>query len=82
MRIAYRFYDVRQTINGTLRERPFVAQHRAFINFGYSTEREDDQSAQMLYDLTLQWFGTKRLPETTKNPAGLRVRSTRRISWW
>lgn len=75
-RIAYRFYDVKQTINGTLRERPFVAQHRAFINFGYVTEREDDQSAQMMYDLTLQWFGPKRLPETRTNPIGIQARST------
>ncbi len=75
-RVAYRYYDVKQTINGTLRERPFVAQHRAFINFGYATEREDDASAQMLYDLTLQWFGHKRLPDTQTNPAGLQARST------
>ena len=75
-RIAYRFYDVRQTINGALRERPFVAQHRAFINFGYATDRDDENSSQMLYDLTLQWFGTKRLPDTQTNPAGLQSRST------
>ncbi|MFZ4622211.1 MAG: TonB-dependent receptor domain-containing protein [Bacteroidota bacterium] len=75
-RIAYRYYDVKQTINGTLRERPFVAQHRAFINFGYGTEREDEASAQMLYDLTLQWFGPKRLPDTQTNPAGVQSRST------
>jgi outer membrane receptor for ferrienterochelin and colicins len=74
-RIAYRFYDVRQTINGTLRERPFVAQHRAFINFGYTAEREEDDDAAMQYDLTLQWFGTKRLPDTQGNPVGLQSRS-------
>lgn len=75
-RIAYRYYDVKQTINGTLRERPFVAQHRAFINFGYATVREEDDEPQMMYDLTLQWFGAKRLPDTQKNPAGLQARSS------
>ncbi|MBI5464683.1 MAG: TonB-dependent receptor, partial [Ignavibacteriales bacterium] len=75
-RIAYRYYDVQQTINGMLRQRPFVAQHRAFINFGYAAEREDDEAAQMLYDLTLQWFGSKRLPETSTNPAAFRARRT------
>lgn len=74
-RVAYRFYDVRQTINGTLRERPFVAQHRAFINFGYVTDREEDDEAQMSYDLTLQWFGSKRLPDTQTNPLGLQTNS-------
>ncbi|HAP36086.1 MAG TPA: hypothetical protein DCQ28_09145 [Bacteroidetes bacterium] len=73
-RIAYRFYDVRQTINGTLRERPFVTQHRAFINFGYVTEREEESEPQMSYDLTLQWFGKKRLPDTQLNPVGFQAR--------
>ncbi|MFA6470257.1 MAG: TonB-dependent receptor [Bacteroidota bacterium] len=75
-RVAYRLYDVRQTINGTLRERPFVAQHRAFINFGYATGRDEDDEVQMLYDVTLQWFGKKRMPDTKTNPAGLQSRST------
>ena len=73
-RIAYRLYDVRQTINGSLRERPFVAQHRAFINFGYVTEREEATDPQMSYDLTLQWFGKKRLPDTQLNPTGFQAR--------
>ncbi len=73
-RIAYRYYDVRQSINGSLRERPFVAQHRAFINVGYVTEREEEEEAQMGYDLTLQWFGKKRLPDTQINPAVLQAR--------
>lgn len=74
-RVAYRLYDVRQTINGTLRDRPFVAKHRAFINFAYATEREDENDAQMSYDLTVQWFGKKRLPDTHRNPAGLQSRT-------
>lgn len=74
-RIAYRFYDVQQTVNGTLRDRPFVAQHRAFINFGYAEQREEESDAAMSYDLTVQWFGTKRLPDTQSNPTGLRARA-------
>lgn len=74
-RIAYRYYDVQQTVNGTLRARPFVATHRAFINVGYATEREDANSAMMLYDLTVQWNGPKRLPDTQKNPIGLQARA-------
>jgi outer membrane receptor for ferrienterochelin and colicin len=75
-RIAYRFYDVRQTINGTLRERPFVAAHRAFINLAYATHREDESESQMAYDVTLQWFGKKRLPDTQLNPVGFRSRNS------
>lgn len=73
--LAYRFLDVRQTLNGELRERPFVARHRVLANFAYSTEREGPGDPQMLYDLTLQWFGQKRIPDTGSNPAEYRARS-------
>jgi outer membrane receptor protein involved in Fe transport len=70
MRLAYRYLDVRQSVDGALRERPFVARHRAFLNLGYATG-EADGGARMLYDLTLQWFGAKRLPDTWSNPEPL-----------
>jgi len=69
LRTAYRFLDVQQNVDGQLRERPFVARHRAFVNFGYSTERTEATEPQMLYDLTVSWFGQKRLPDTRSNPA-------------
>jgi outer membrane receptor for ferrienterochelin and colicins len=72
-RMAYRFLDVKQTIDGTLLDKPFVARHRAFVNFGYSTERDEQHGPQMLYDLTIQWFGRKRLPETFINPTAFQV---------
>lgn len=72
-RLAYRYLDVRQTLAGSLRERPFVARHRAFVNMAYSTERENPDQRQMLYDFTVQWFGPKRLPGTQQNPPQYRV---------
>jgi len=72
--LAYRFLDVRQTLGGTLRERPFVARHRMLVNVAYSTERENPDEPQMLYDVTLQWFGQKRLPDTGANPPEYRAR--------
>lgn len=75
-RVAYRFLDVRQTLAGAVRERPFVARHRAFVNVAYSTERENPDDRQMLYDLTVQWFGAKRLPDTKSNPSAFQVRDS------
>ena len=72
--MAYRFLDVRQTLAAGLRDRPFVARHRALLNVAYSSPRENPDERQMLYDLTVQWFGPKRLPDTQTNPAGLRAR--------
>jgi outer membrane receptor for ferrienterochelin and colicins len=56
-------------------DRPFVAKHRAFVNFGYSTERETSDEPQMRYDLTVSWIGRKRLPNTESNPSTYRVPS-------
>jgi outer membrane receptor for ferrienterochelin and colicins len=74
-RFAYRFLDVRQTLAGSVQERPFVARHRAFVNVAYSTEREDSEEAQMQYDATVQWYGAKRLPDTRQNPSVLQARA-------
>ena len=60
---AYKFYDVRATINNELRDVPFNSRDRFFLNATYAT-RYDKWKA----DATLHWFGTKRLPNTTDKP--------------
>jgi len=75
VRLAYRFIDARQLINGIWKDKPFSARHRSLINMSYSTERETLDDYQMNYDLTIQWFGSKRIPSTESNPVGLRARS-------
>ncbi len=62
LRIAYRFNDVFTDYRQGRLERPFVARHRAFANFAYTTE--DDWA----FDLTFNWQGTKRIPSTAANP--------------
>ncbi len=74
VRLAYRFIEARQMINGTWMDKPFSAKHRAFLNIGFSTQKETMDDSQMLYDLTVQWFGTKRIPSTASNPVGLQSR--------
>jgi outer membrane receptor protein involved in Fe transport len=73
-RLAYRYLDVKQKIGGKMTDRALSSKNRALINFAYSTERESIEDAQMIYDLTLQWFDKKRIPSTSSNPAGLRAR--------
>jgi len=57
VRMAYRFYDVRNTYDGVLRSRPLVAAHRAFLNLAYATRND------WKFDYTVQWTGSKRLPQ-------------------
>lgn len=60
---AYKLYDVKSTINERLREVPFISRNRFFLNTSYATKYDRWKA-----DLTLQWFGPKRLPNTNDKP--------------
>jgi len=62
LRLAYRFNDVRTDYREGLREKPFVARHRAFFNAAYATNNG------WKFDATLNWQGPKRIPDTDTNP--------------
>jgi outer membrane receptor protein involved in Fe transport len=72
-RVAYRFLDVKQKLSGSWRERPFTAQHRALAVISYSTEQDQIDDPKTLIDVTLQWFGKKRIPTTLSNPTAFRA---------
>ena len=67
VRLAYRWYDVKTQYQQGLLEVPMIAAHRAFANLAYQTKNK------WAFDLTMQWFGQKRLPNTLSNPDGLRL---------
>lgn len=56
---AYKFYDVRATIDGKFQPVPFIARERIFWNLAYATKYEVWKA-----DLTFQWYGKKRIPDT------------------
>ncbi len=55
---AYKYYDVKTRIMRQIEEAPFVARHRVFTNFAYSTFGERWQ-----FDFTTQWIGSQRFPK-------------------
>lgn len=63
MRIAYRWYDVKVTYNGVLKDKPLLSSHRAFLNLAYETRKH------WKFDYTINWQGKKRIPYTGSNPA-------------
>lgn len=63
IRTAYRLFDVQMTYDETLLEKPFVSKHRAFINLAYKTDSD------WFFDMTGNWRGAQRLPDTSANPA-------------
>ena len=56
VRLAYRYYDVRSTYVGEMKQKPLIGKHRAFLNLAYETKNN------WKLDYTLQWLGSKRVP--------------------
>ncbi len=66
VKAAYKYYDVQATINGQLQEVPFNSRNRFFVNASYATKYD-----KWTADATLQWIGSKRLPNTSDKPLEL-----------
>ncbi|MCP4460078.1 MAG: TonB-dependent receptor [Cytophagales bacterium] len=63
LKTAYKYYDVKSTINGVLQPVPFNSKNRFFLNMSYSSKYDKWE-----VDYTLQWYGSKRLPDTSDKP--------------
>lgn len=70
LKSAYKYYDVRTTIDGQLRHVPYISKNRLFLNASYSTKYDKWKA-----DATLQWFGSKRLPNTSDKPTEFQLGS-------
>lgn len=64
VKLAYKLYDVRTTINQQLRRRPLVSRDRALFNVAYATKKD-----KWKFDFTTQWIGSKRIPDTQVSPS-------------
>ncbi|WP_417599816.1 TonB-dependent receptor [Owenweeksia hongkongensis] len=62
-RLAYKYLNTQDEFINGLAASYLIPTHRAFTNFGYRTENG------WKFDLTLNWFGEKRLPDTELSPA-------------
>lgn len=60
---AFRYNDVRMTINGDLRREPLVNRYKGLLNLSYKTNLDKWQ-----FDFTTQLNGDARLPGTQANP--------------
>jgi outer membrane receptor protein involved in Fe transport len=60
---AYRYNNVKETINGELRDKPLSSQHKAILNLSYATRYE-----RWKFNLTAQLYSNQRLPDTHLNP--------------
>ena len=56
VRLAYRYYDVKETYGNELKQAPLLAPHRGFLNVAYSSHNH------WKFDVTLNIQGSKRIP--------------------
>lgn len=65
--VAYRINDVKTTIGGKLREKPFVSRFKGLITLSYATKFD-----KWKFDLTGQLNGPMRIPDQQKMPEPIR----------
>jgi outer membrane receptor protein involved in Fe transport len=63
---AFRVNDVRTTISGKLREKPLVNRYKGLITLSYATPYD-----KWKFDVTGQYLGPSRLPDTERMPVFL-----------
>lgn len=72
IKTAYKYYDVQsQYLTGQL-QRPLQAKHRFFANVSYETHIKE-KGKQWKFDVTYNWLGKQRLPNTQSNPEVYRL---------
>ena len=67
LRLAYRWIDVQTDFQNGLKAKPLIAKNRAFINLAYKTKNS------WAFDLTTQWVGMQRLPDTFASPEAFQL---------
>lgn len=67
---SYRWYDVRTTYDGVLRERPFTPMQRGLVDLAYESRND-----HWRIDAFTNLYGTARLPNTSSNPEAYRLPS-------
>lgn len=68
LKVSYRWYDVKSTYDGVLRERPYIPTHRGMVDLAYESRNE-----RWRFDISGHLFGSSRIPDTDSNPEAYRL---------
>ena len=66
-RFSYKYYDVNTDYKSGNLDKALQAKHRFFANISYETHKKEND-AQWKFDVTYNWIGKQRLPNTKPNP--------------
>ena len=62
LKTAYKWYNIKTTYNGELRDKPLTPKNRVLVNIGYVTNFD-----KWKFDVTGNWFDVSRIPSTGTN---------------
>lgn len=62
-KVAYKYYDVKQTVNDLLQQKAMVSPNRVMANLSWKTENK-----KWKLDLITNWIDAPRVPNTEANP--------------
>jgi outer membrane receptor for ferrienterochelin and colicins len=62
LKTAYKWYNIKTTYNGELKDKPLTPKNRVLVNVGYVTNFD-----KWKFDLTANWFDVSRIPSTGSN---------------
>jgi outer membrane receptor for ferrienterochelin and colicins len=69
---SYKYYDVQTQFQTGQLQRALQAKHRFFANVAYETHIKD-KGQQWKFDVTYNWLGEQRLPNTASNPVAYQL---------
>lgn len=67
IRLAYKYYDIETDYNSGRLSKPLTPNHRFFANMSFETEKRLGER-QWKFDLTYNFIGEQRIPNTSDNP--------------
>jgi outer membrane receptor for ferrienterochelin and colicins len=62
LKAAYKWYNIKTTYNGLLKDKPLTPKNRVLVNIGYITNFD-----KWKFDLTGHWYDFSRIPSTASN---------------
>lgn len=62
LKAAYKWYNIKTTYNGILKDKPLAPKNRVLVNIGYITNFD-----KWKFDLTGHWYDISRIPSTQGN---------------
>ncbi len=72
LKTAYKYFDVQTQFTTGQLQRALQAKHRFFGNVSFETHIKE-QGQQWKFDVTYNWLGAQRLPNTSSNPVAYQL---------